>query len=408
MVKKFFCFLSFFCLLAVPLRALPVLGAASDIDKRIEAEEKKRQELARKIAGYRKSIKEMGSQVESLLDKIDTLKQDETVAGQELAVLELQNKKLQNDLAVLNTAMSGEQKKIDELTGQMRHRVVDMYKYGASEEMNLVLASENVFEASRAVHLLQVIARHDASILAQLQDRYQNMDLSRTTMDVQRAQLREQTQALQAQKNKYQSSIRETNAFIGSIQKQKALAEKASRETEEAQKAVGRTINTLMQRKKEQAAQQQKKGGTGGSAPRGGTDYLAGKGRGSMYDWPVRGKITSQYGQRIHPVFKTKIVHSGLDIAAPANTPVKAAAAGEVLFDGWLRGYGQVVILDHGRNFTTVYAHLNSTSVKEGQVVKAGAVIAHVGKTGTATGYHLHFEVRVNGATKNPLEYLKR
>ena len=95
-LSLFLCLLFLFCLLAVPLRAVPVLGAASDLDKRIEAEEKKRQELARKIAGYRKSIKEMGSQVESLLDKIDTLKQDETVAGQELAVLELQNKKLQN------------------------------------------------------------------------------------------------------------------------------------------------------------------------------------------------------------------------------------------------------------------------------------------------------------------------
>lgn len=407
MFKKFFCSLFLLCLLSVSLGAVSALGAASDIDKRIEAEEKKRQELARKIAGYRKSIKEMGSKVEGLLDKIETLRQDETEAGQELAVLELQNRKLQDDLSVLDTVMSTEQKKIDELTGQMRHRLVDMYKYGASEEMNLVLASENVFEASRAVHLLQVIARHDASLLSQLQERYQNMDLSRTTMDVQRAQLREQSQALQAQKNKYQNTIKETNAFISSIQKQKALAEKAARETEEAQKAVGHTITTLMQRKKEQAAKQ-KKSGTGGGASHGSTDYLAGKGRGSMFDWPVKGKITSQYGQRIHPVFKTKIVHSGLDISAPANTPVKAAAAGEVLFDGWLRGYGQVVILDHGRNYTTVYAHLNSTSVKEGQVVKAGSVIGHVGKTGTATGYHLHFEVRVGGATKNPLDYLRR
>ncbi|MCR4819112.1 MAG: peptidoglycan DD-metalloendopeptidase family protein [Fretibacterium sp.] len=405
MMKKLFCWLFILCLLTTPFRVMPALGA-STLDKRIEAEEKKRKELSRKIAGYRKSIKEMGSKVESLLDKIDTLKQDESVAGQELAVLELQNRKLQDDLAVLNKAMSGEQKKIDELTGQMKRRLVDMYKYGASEEMNLVIASENVFEASRAVHLLQVIARHDAYLLSQLQDRYQNMNLSRTTMDIQRAQLREQSQALQAQRNKYQRTINETNTFISSIQKQKALAEKASRETEEAQKAVGRTITTLMQRKKEQQNAQKKK--TGGKASHSGADYLAGRGRGSMFDWPVRGKITSQYGQRIHPVFKTKIVHSGLDIAAPANTPVKAAAAGEVLFDGWLRGYGQVLILDHGRNYTTVYAHLNSTSVKEGQVVKAGSVIGQVGKTGTATGYHLHFEVRVNGVTKNPMNYLKR
>ena len=180
------------------------------------------------------------------------------------------------------------------------------------------------------------------------------------------------------------------------------MAEKASREAEEAQKAVGQTIMTLMRRKKEREAQQVRGGG------RSGVDYLAGRGRGSMFDWPIRGQISSPYGQRIHPIFKTKSMHAGIDISAPAGTAVKAAAAGEVLFNGWLRGYGQVVILDHGRNYSTVYAHLSSTSVREGQVLKAGAVVGRVGKTGTATGYHLHFEVRVGGTVKNPLDYLKR
>ena len=374
----------------------PVPAAAASLDSQIAAEQKRSKDLNRQIEDYRKRIKEMGSQVKSLLGQVDALQQNEAVAGQELSVLELQNKKLQQDISFLNGVMGKEQAKIDELTGQMRHRLIDMYKYGASEEMNLFVGSENVFEAARAAHLLKLISDHDSSILSQLQDRYQNLDLSRKTMDLQRAQLREQSKELQSQREKYKQSIRETNAFIGNIQKQKSLAERAAKEAEEAQRAVGRTIQTLMQRKKSQAAGQKK----------GGTDYLAG--RGSVFDWPVRGKISSQFGTRVHPVFKTKIKHSGLDIAAPANTPAKAAAAGEVLFVGWLRGYGQVVILDHGRNFSTVYAHLNSTSVKEGQTVNAGTVIGKVGKTGTATGYHLHFEVRVGGVVKNPLDYLKR
>ena len=87
---------------------------------------------------------------------------------------------------------------------------------------------------------------------------------------------------------------------------------------------------------------------------------------------------------------------------------MKAAAAGEVLFVGWLRGYGQVVILDHGRNHSTVYAHLSSALVREGQVLRAGSALGRVGRTGTATGYHLHFEVRIGSTVKNPLDYLRR
>lgn len=400
--KKFFIVIIFIFLIAEKsfgaAASQPKNKANSSIESQIAAEENRRRELDKKIKDYRKQIKEMGAKVQSLLGKIDTLQQDETMAGQELAVLELQNKRIQQDINTLNGAMNAEQEKINELTAQMQRRLVDMYKYGASEEMNLIFASRNVFEAVEAVHLLKIINGHDEMILSQLQQRYQNIALSRHTMNEQQELLKKQSQEVQAQREKYKKTIKETNTFISSIQKEKALAEKASREAEEAQRAVGRTITNLMKKKKEREAQQKKKS----------TDYLAGKGRGSMFDWPLRGQISSQFGSRIHPMFKTKSSHSGIDIAAPSGTPVKAAADGEVLYVGWMRGYGQVVILDHGRNYSTVYAHLSSTAVKESQVIKAGNTIGRVGKTGNATGYHLHFEVRINGQVQNPINYLKR
>ena len=134
--------------------------------------------------------------------------------------------------------------------------------------------------------------------------------------------------------------------------------------------------------------------------------YVTGKG--SMFDWPVRGQIASPYGNRMHPILKRNILHSGIDIAAPNGTPVKAAAPGEVIYDGWLRGYGRVVVLDHGRGYSTLYAHLSASLVHDGQSVKQGEVIARVGKTGNTTGYHLHFEVRKFGTPDNPMKYLKR
>jgi murein DD-endopeptidase MepM/ murein hydrolase activator NlpD len=100
--------------------------------------------------------------------------------------------------------------------------------------------------------------------------------------------------------------------------------------------------------------------------------------------------------------------HSGIDISAPRGTPVRAAAPGEVLFEGWMRGYGRVIIIDHGRNFSTVYAHLSSTQVREGTIVGAGTLIGTVGDTGTTTGNHLHFEVREGSTARNPLDFLRR
>ncbi|MBR0095811.1 MAG: peptidoglycan DD-metalloendopeptidase family protein [Synergistaceae bacterium] len=370
-------------------------AAAQNIDSQIASEERHRKELDKKIKDYRKQIQEMGAKVKSLLGEIDTLQQDEAMAGQELVVLELQNQKIKENINLMSKAMGLEQNKISELEQQIKNRLVDMYKYGVSGEMNLIFASQNISEAVEAVHLLKIINDHDENILSQLKSRYENIELSRHILKEQQELLTRQSKEVEDQRDKYKKTISETNSFIKNIQREKALAEKASREAEEAQRAVGRTITNLMNRKKAMQAQQKKQS----------TDYL--KGSGTMLDWPVRGQVTSKFGNRVHPMFKTKSNHSGIDIAAPSGTPVKAAASGEVLYVGWMRGYGQVIILDHGRNITTVYAHLSSTRVSDGQVIRAGSVIGGVGKTGNATGYHLHFEVRVNGKIQNPLSYLK-
>ena len=124
--------------------------------------------------------------------------------------------------------------------------------------------------------------------------------------------------------------------------------------------------------------------------------------------WPLNGKVTNPYGSRVHPTFKTKIFNSGIDIQAASGTPVKAAGPGEVLYQGWLRGFGQVVIIDHGGDLSTVYAHLGGANVREGSIVKTGTVVGKVGNTGTDSEYGLHFEVRKGGAAQNPMNYLKK
>lgn len=362
------------------------------IDSQIAAEEKKRADLTRQIQDYKKQIREMGARVEGLLTRVNTLQQDETIARQELTVLELQNQKIQENINALDKVMQEEQVKINELSEEMKGRLLDMYKYGESETMRMLFASRSVFEAVETAYLLKLVTKRDEAVLSELHASVQNMELSRHTMDDQQTRLREKTHAVQEQRDKYKQSIRETNTFINSIQRRKALAEKAAQEAEQAQRAAGQMIVTL--RKRREALRK--------------NDYLAGKGRGSMFDWPVRGKISSNYGYRMHPILKRKILHTGIDIAAPNGTNVKAAAAGEVLFDGWLRGYGRVVILDHGRDYSTLYAHLSASLVREGQVVKAGAIIGRVGNTGNVTGYHLHFEVRKGSYVQNPFDYLKK
>ena len=121
---------------------------------------------------------------------------------------------------------------------------------------------------------------------------------------------------------------------------------------------------------------------------------------------PVSGTITSRYGYRSSPGGIGSTNHKGLDIAASCGTPIYAAAAGTVEFSGTKGSLGKLVIINHGKGIKTYYAHCNSLKVSSGQKVEAGTNIATVGKSGTATGYHLHFEVRINGTSVNPQKYI--
>jgi len=121
--------------------------------------------------------------------------------------------------------------------------------------------------------------------------------------------------------------------------------------------------------------------------------------------WPVRGRITSPYGMRV--ISGRKDFHAGIDIGGPTGTNIVAAESGRVSYAGYMRGFGNVIVLSHDGGYSTVYGHNSVNLVKKGQYVKRGSVIGKVGRTGNATGPHLHFEIRLSGKPVNPLPYLK-
>ncbi|NPV53118.1 MAG: peptidoglycan DD-metalloendopeptidase family protein [Firmicutes bacterium] len=123
--------------------------------------------------------------------------------------------------------------------------------------------------------------------------------------------------------------------------------------------------------------------------------------------WPVRGRISSSFGSRRHPITGTYHHHTGIDIATRTGTPVRATAAGTISYAGWQGGYGLVVIINHGGGVTTVYGHNSRLVVRGGQRVGKGQVIAYSGSTGTSTGPHVHYEVRLHGRPVDPRRYMR-
>lgn len=122
--------------------------------------------------------------------------------------------------------------------------------------------------------------------------------------------------------------------------------------------------------------------------------------------WPVRGRITSSFGERIDPFLGEGAFHAGLDIAAPYGSAVRVTADGLVVFAGVMRGYGRTIMVDHGHGLRTLYAHLSGLAVTVGQRLQRDEVVGYLGESGRATGPNLHYEVRINMAPVNPYRYL--
>ena len=394
---------SFFCF---PHRGWS--APATELDGEIAVQERARDELNKKIRQYNETAQKKAQQARSLLGRITNLQQNSKIAQQQVKLLELQSSKLQKSMIELDREIAATSRRVDSLIGERRVRVVNLYKYGSRGGLNLLLSAQNTHDAVASAYLLDRLSRYDQVVIDELLNKMADLEQGKRSLERNRERLSTRTKELNAQRERYNSTISETNVILSGVQRDRQKAEAAVKEKEQAQQAIGRTSIDLLQKKKTRESGDKKPQSTNAGASGAPAPKYPSLGRGSMLDWPLQGAIDRPYGSHVHPVFKTKSFNSGIDIRAASGTPVKAAGPGEVLFEGWLRGFGQVVIIDHGQNISTVYAHLASTRVKERDAVQPGTVIGTVGNTGTTENYGLHFEVRVKESAKNPLNYLKK
>jgi len=208
--------------------------------------------------------------------------------------------------------------------------------------------------------------------------------MKKSDLEVKKKELERALQQQESMKEQLDLQKKEKQQILASVQQEREAYEKALAELEESSRKLEAMIRQLQ----------------GGSSEALGT---------GVFTWPTPGytTITSPYGMRYHPILKTRKMHTGVDIGAPMSATIVAADSGKVIYAGWMEGYGQVLVIDHGNGLSTLYAHQSAFLVSNGQTVTKGQAIGKVGSTGWSTGPHLHFEVRINGSYTDPMPYLK-
>lgn len=384
------------------LVSLLVAGAAvgdpgtdkARVDTRLGGLREKAVEQQRQAGVLTSQLSDVAQQVRDLQAGVDAQQARLAVLEGTLATARTRLASLERTIAAQTARLSRLRGQYDIALGRLERRVRDLYMTDGPDALSFVLGTASFADLLDNLELLGRIGRQDEEIAARVKHARDGVADARRRTQVARSEAvrveaaaesatdeqRGLVSRLVASRDALALAQREKRSTLASIQSDRSDVLAEIEDLEAQSEALAARIR---------AAQQQS---SGSSAP-----VVTGTGQ---LSWPVSGPVTSPFGVRWGRM------HEGIDIAVGTGTPVHAAAGGTVLYAGWMEGYGNLVVIDHGNGLSTAYGHNSSLASSVGQSVSVGQVIAYSGSTGHSTGPHVHFEVRVNGSPVDPLGYL--
>jgi murein DD-endopeptidase MepM/ murein hydrolase activator NlpD len=323
-------------------------------------------------------VQEVETKLLSSLSELDELNKKESLAKQEMdktAVL-----LAQNELEIVQLESELKEKK-----DLFNSRIAEIYKKDNRDIFNIFFKSQDFIEFFSRFKLMSLLLKQDIDILTEIKDR--------------KAELLVLNKSILSLKDDQKDKREEIEKLIEKSLDKKRDIEGIYNEKVELFSQAKANKDALIAMENQLAAKEIEVTNML-------KDYNQGQAPTGKLLWPTNGKISSNFGMRTSTTTGRSRMHNGLDIYAPIGTPVIASDSGQVLKAEYDGGYGYSIIIYHGGGIATVYAHLSGFNVSTGQFVQRGQIIGYVGNTGYATGYHLHFEVRINGQSKNPSSYL--
>lgn len=379
MLKKRIGFFLMACLLALlPAFNNSVLASLAD-DKRAELNQvqQKMQEMAEKKAAAREKAEAASAALSEVTGSLRELQQ-------EAKVLQQQSDELQGRIDDNRAELEKKQAQVKERQGIYKKRLRDIYMNGQVNYLDVLLGAKDFSDFSSRMYLLQRIIKSDVALMEQMQKDADEIAARKAQLDAQMQEIRTTQNMLAAKTDRVECLRKQRAAMLSDAEAE----EQQSQDEYERLLAVSEQIAAMLRNMEEN--------GSTATAPSVTTGYI----------WPCNGVITSPFGWRTHPIFGTTKYHSGLDIGVDYGTPILATNSGTVIYSGWLGGYGNAVMIDHGGGLVSLYAHNDSLNVYEGQYVTQGTCIAYAGSTGYSTGPHCHFEMRLHGEVVDPMGYL--
>ncbi len=373
------------------------------------ADDKEIKKLEDQKAAYEEAAQKARAAAELIQGKIDSVselkRQLDDEAAEANALYDSRQAALDETIFRIGeneTKLAAATKDLEEKHAVLEKRVRDIYINGQISYLDVLFGAKDFADFLTRMDLLKRVMIHDSELV--------------TSVLAYQTQIKEVGKKLEADKKvqedlaaKAQEAL---NVKLEKVSKQQALIDLMQNDKEvynqqyDEMIAASDEVQRLIHAKEEEIRRAAEAARRQNQSARAGNVKPVEQTFGGKMIWPLSGPITSEFGWRTHPIFGTQRFHSGLDIGGEYGDAICAAASGVVIEAGWIGGYGNTVMIDHGDGVVSLYGHNESLAVSVGQHVNQGDLIAYCGSTGNSTGPHCHFEVRLNGEPVSPLDYL--
>ncbi len=359
-----------------------------DINVLLKDEQKELKALKSKIARQEKLISSVGKKEGQLLGKLKGIDDQIKLKQRELKIYQWNFLKNKNKLSKLEKILGVKEKELETQKVLLGKRFRQIYKEGPVFSLKVAFSSESISDLLQRIKYMELIAEHDANLLVDYNSRLKGLkenEKSLLAVKEKLVRLKRDTSEKQAEFEKVRNDKKH---FLTKIKKKKRLNVQTHKELLKASYNLNNIIKKLLTKLAS---------GTG-------LDISDKKGRLSM---PVKGEILNKFGRQKDRRLGSFIVHNGIDIKAKTGMVVHAVFDGKVLYTGELEGYGNLVIIGHGKDYHSLYGHLDSISVQQNQGVQTGDVVGLSGDTGSLVGETLYFEMRNKGEPIEPIHWFK-
>jgi septal ring factor EnvC (AmiA/AmiB activator) len=362
--------------------ALLALAVAADPRARLE-------ELRARKAAEEQAARGLAQREGSLLSALDAAEQSWMVASAAAATAEAERALAEQRLARARADEAGAQDRLAALQEELGPRLRARAQQGRLSELRLLASSPSLADLVKRHYLWAAVTRHDLALLADAQRAVEARERARAMREQETARVASLAGRAAARRDEAGGLREEHRALLGAVRSARSLHERAAAEAAGQEVKLAEFVAALPPP-------------TSGAPLHTGFAQLRGR-----LPRPARGPIEVEFGRVVDPRWGTVTVQNGVDIRAPAGSEVRAVAPGRVAHAGWFKGYGNLVIVDHGDGFHTLVAHLASMSTAIGEAVDAGALLGTVGDTGSMKGPYLYFEIRERGRPADPAAWLR-